>query len=128
MVSMLSRMAPKKGWTKKDWEEYARDLSDRIGEALDYFCHNISGDPLYECYESHMDLDLWDLVNEFADWGAGHLSPLITQKDVKMVGEMPKDVYDRFSEELKRRIEEVARAEREEAERIARELGEELEE
>jgi len=90
---------------KSNWKEFAEEISDKVASALDYWCQNVSGDPVEDCYAAHSNLDLYDLAQEFAGWSRFG----ITEEDLKLLEEMPDDVYEEYSERLKSRIEEVAR-------------------
>mgnify|MGYP001626480669 CR=1 FL=1 len=89
--------------TKKGWEEFAKDISEKVAEALDYFCWNISGDTPLECYSAHSDFDLFDLAQEFAGWSASG----ITEEELELLREMPDDIHDKYSRRLQRQIEKV---------------------
>jgi hypothetical protein len=106
-----------------DWEDFGWDIVDKVFRALDYWCHNVSGDDLWECYSIHTDMSLYDLANEFADWSVSR----ITQRDLELLSKMPEKYYKKFDSYVRKRIEEVARRLYEEAKELAKELGEELE-
>lgn len=89
--------------TREEWEEFARELYEKVGEALDYWCWNVSGDPAIVCYESHADRDLYELAEEFVDWS--HFG--ITKEDLELLEEMPEDIYRKYSEKMQKAIEKV---------------------
>ncbi len=91
--------------TKKGWEEFAKDISERVAEALDYFCWNISGDPAIVCYANHSDLALYELAEEFAGWSVSG----ITEEELELLREMPDDIHDKYSRKLQRQIERAIR-------------------
>jgi len=92
-----------------DWEEFAEDIYEKVGEALDYFCWHITGDTPLHCYIAHMDRDLYDLAEEFAGWSQFG----ITEKDIELLREMPFDISRKYSEKMQRAIEKVVRELRE---------------
>ena len=88
---------------KSNWKEFAEEISDKVASALDYWCWNVSGDPVEDCYAAHADLDLYDLAQECAGWSRFG----ITEEDLKLLEEMPDDVYEEYNGKLKARIEVV---------------------
>jgi len=84
-----------------NWKEFAEEITDKVASALDYWCWNVSGDPVEDCYAAHADLDLYDLAQEFAGWSRFG----ITEEDLKLLEEMPDDVYEEYNGKLKARIE-----------------------
>jgi len=87
----------------KDWEEFIREIKEKVAEALDYYCWNVTGDTPLECYSAHQDLDLYDLVEEFSGWSRYN----ITEKDLERLREAPEKIYDKYNWELKKEIEKV---------------------
>jgi len=87
--------------TKDDfWEDYGWRIVDKVGRALDYWCHNVIGEPLYDCYANHVVLDLYDLAEKFVGWSISG----ITMGDLKLLRMMPKRYYDKFNRYIKREI------------------------
>ena len=103
--------------TRKEWEEIAEDIADRVLGAVDYFCWNVSGDTPADCYAAHQDLDLFDLANEFIGYSYN-----ISEEDVKALEEMPDDIYEKYNKYVKERIEKAALENMKEARKIEREL------
>ncbi|HDH44750.1 MAG TPA: hypothetical protein ENG66_05100 [Thermococcus sp.] len=91
--------------TRREWEEFAEEIYEKVGEALDYWCWEISGDPVIVCYESHADRDLYELAEEFVGWSTFG----ITEEDLELLREMPDDIYEKYSEKMRRAIERVIR-------------------
>ncbi len=89
--------------TRKEWEEFAEEIYEKVGEALDYWCWNVSGDPAIVCYESHATLDLYELAEEFVNWSTFG----ITEEDLELLREMPEDIFRKYSEKMQRAIERV---------------------
>lgn len=87
----------------KDWEDFLKDIKERVAEALDYYCWNITGDTPLECYSVHQDRDLYDLAEEFAEWSSFG----ITKRDLELLEKAPEKIYDKYSWELKKEIEKV---------------------
>jgi len=87
----------------KDWEDFLKDVKEKVTDALDYFCWNITGDTPLECYSAHQDLDLYDLAEEFSGWSRFN----ITEKDLERLREAPNHLYDKYSRELQKEIERV---------------------
>lgn len=102
-----------------DWESFGWDIVGKVLSALDYWCHRVSGDTLLECYSSHMDVGLYELADEFADWSASG----ITRRDLELLKKMPEKYYKKFDSHVRKRIEEVV----EELSKEEEELREELE-
>lgn len=97
---MVSKMK-----TRREWEEFAQEIYDKVAEALDYYCWNVYGGTVSECYEAHADMDLYDLAEEFAGWSRFG----ITEEDLELLREMPDDISDKYSDRLRRAIESVLR-------------------
>lgn len=89
--------------SRKEWEEFAEELVEKIEEALDYWCWNVTGESAYECYVHHSSLDLGELADEFAEWSNFG----ITKTDLELLEEMPEDIYEKYTEKLQRDIERV---------------------
>jgi len=89
---------------------------DKVLDALHYFCWNISGDPAVRCFEGHADLSLYDLVEEFVGMSG------ITERDLRLLRRMPKEVYYRLDARVTQEIESIVEELR------SRWGGEELEE
>lgn len=96
----------KKRMTRKEWEEFLRNLVDTILEDVDYWCWNISGDTVTDCYSTHANSDLWELANNFASPYGGTYG--ITEEDVKKLEEAPEDLYDKYNHILQERLEKAA--------------------
>ena len=88
---------------KKEWEEFAESLVDKIEEALDYFCQNITGDTPLGCYSAHQGLDLYEMASEFANWSRFG----ITDRDIRLLAHMPAAIYRKYTKKLQNDIEEV---------------------
>lgn len=110
--------------TRREWEEFAESIVDRVGEALDYWCWELSGGPVADCYSAHTGMDLYDLASEFVGWSVSG----ITEEDLELLQEMPEDIYDKYSTKLQESIEKVARKLEKERRKILREIGEKWEE
>jgi len=89
--------------TREEWEEFAEEIFEKVGEALDYWCWEVSGDPAIVCYEAHADKDLYELAEEFVGWSTFG----ITEEDLELLREMPDDIYERFSKRMQNAIERV---------------------
>jgi len=87
-----------------NWEDFGWEIVNKVSRALDYWCHNVSGDPLLVCYSAHENLSLYDLAQEFVDWVSG-----ITEKDLELLRKMPRKYYDKFDKYIKGEIERVVR-------------------
>jgi len=82
--------------------EKAEYWADRVGEALDYYCWNIYDDAL-ECYMSHSDKSLGDLIDEFS----GDSYPWISEKEANEFDNEKDEVIQLAESILQERIEEV---------------------
>ena len=91
--------------SREKWKELAEEIAEKVAEALDYWCWNVSPDTPAECYAAHSDLDLYSLAEEFAGWSRFG----ITDTDIELLKEMPEDIFDEVSRELQRKIERVVR-------------------
>ena len=89
--------------TREEWEEFAEEIFEKVGEALDYWCWEVSGDPAIVCYEAHADKDLYELAEEFVGWSDFG----ITEEDLELLREMPDDIYERYSKRMQNAIERV---------------------
>jgi len=89
--------------TREEWEEFAEEIYEKVGEALDHWCWNVSGDPAIVCYESHANDDLYELAEEFVGWSDFG----ITEEDLELLREMPEDIYERYSKRMQNTIERV---------------------
>ena len=88
---------------KDFWEDFGWEIVNKVGRALDYWCHEVSGDTLYDCYSAHAERDLYELAEEFAGWSISR----ITEKDLKLLQKMPRKYYDKFNKYIKGEIERV---------------------
>jgi len=87
----------------RDWESFIEDIKEKVAEALDYFCWEITGDTPLDCYSAHQDRDLYDLAEEFVGWSSFG----ITKRDLERLREAPDNIYNRYSKELQKEIEKV---------------------
>ena len=101
--SMQARPMVSKFKTREEWEEFAKELYEKVGEALDYFCWNISGDTALDCYSGHSSSDLYELAEEFAGWSSFG----ITEEDLELLREMPEDIFEKYSHKMQDTIEKV---------------------
>ncbi len=86
-----------------DWKKVGEKILEKVATALDYWCWNVSGDSVLDCYCAHADLELFDLASEFLNWSSFN----ITEEDLKILEEMPDNIYDELNHELQTRIEKV---------------------
>ena len=87
--------------SRKEWEDFAEEIYDKVAEALDRWCWHITGDTPLDCYIAHSDRGLFELAEEFLGMEG------ITEEDLELLREMPDDIYDKYSEKLQRAIERV---------------------
>lgn len=88
----------------ENWEEYIKDLSERILDSLDYWCWNISGDTLLDCYCAHVNLEPLELAEEFLGSGESYK---VTEEDLKMLEIMPDRYYNKLKKMIQQSIEET---------------------
>jgi len=86
-----------------DWKNVGCEILEKVCEALDYWCWNISEDSVLDCYCTHMDMDLYDLALGFINWSTFD----ITDEDLKILEEMPYEIYIELNDELQTKIENV---------------------
>jgi len=96
------------------WEDFAQEIVDKVSDALDYFCWEVSGDTPLECYSAHADLGLYELVEEFVNWS--HFG--ITEKDLELLREMPDQIYDKIYDKYTAKLQNMI-------ERVVKELAKE---
>jgi len=101
--SMNAKPMVSKIKTEEEWEEFAKEIYEKVGEALDYFCWNITGDTALDCYSSHSSFDLYELAEEFAEWSNFG----ITREDIELLKEMPEHIFRKYSEKMQNTIEKV---------------------
>jgi hypothetical protein len=104
-----------------NWEEFGEEIMYKVGRALDRWCWEISGDDALSCYVAYTDMSLYELAEEFAGWSYSG----ITERDLELLREMPRDIYEKYDARLREKIERVVEELREEAEELAREVCEE---
>ena len=97
-----------------DWEEFGRDIADKVVSAVEHYCTEVSDDPL-ECLTIRADESLYDLAEEFAGSSSD-----ITEEDLELLRQMPEDVYEKYSEHVGREIEDILRATEREVEDLCR--------
>ena len=85
-----------------DYYKLGRKILIKVLDAIDYWCWNISGNTVYECYCAHYDLGLYDIACMFVGYSYG-----ITEEDIKILEEMPDDIYEKLDNELNSRLESV---------------------
>jgi hypothetical protein len=91
-----------------DWEEFGRSVAEAVIEAVDYWCSEVTGDDPLSCFESHMEMGLYDLAGEFVGYAG------ISERDLELLEEMPDEIYDKYEGYVRREIERVVvRLERE---------------
>jgi hypothetical protein len=105
---------------RRKWEEFGRDILERVAEGLDYWCYNVIGDPLLECYQAHQGMSLYELAELFSDWSVTGIG----KKDLEMLEKMPEDIYEKFNKEIQRRIDRVVKQLEKERKKTEKELGE----
>ncbi len=71
--------------------EEVQEIIDKVLEAVDYFCWNITGDTAIDCYSAHSISDLYELVEEFV--GVGYSG--LTNDDLEYIQNLPDDIYDK---------------------------------
>lgn len=104
-----------------NWDEFGSMIAYDVLRSLDYWCWEVSGDDALSCYADHMDMSLYELAEEFAGWSYSG----ITERDLELLREMPRDIYEKYDAEVREKIEKVVEKLREEAEELAREVCEE---
>jgi len=90
-------------YTHEEWEEIASNIMEKVAEAIDHWCWNISPDPVIDCYSAHSDFDLYELADIFLGTSG------ITEEDLGLLRRVPKAIYDKYNSELQRRIDEVVK-------------------
>lgn len=88
-------------WDESDWEEFAEGIKDKVEEALDEWCWDISGDTAIECYANHSDMGLYELAEEFEGMKG------IDDEDIELIQEMPEGIYKEVSNEIQKDVEGV---------------------
>lgn len=85
-----------------DWGERAKEIKDKIIDAIWYFCFNVSGDDPVDCITSHIGIDLYELASLYqGSWYS------ITERDLSDLERMPDEVYDSLSAELEQDLEDL---------------------
>jgi len=87
--------------THEEWEEIASNIMEKVAEAIDYWCWNISPSPVIDCYSAYSGFSLYELADIFLGKSG------ITEEDLRLLRRVPRAVYDKFNRELQRRIDEV---------------------
>jgi len=91
--------------TRKEWKEFAEEIYEKVAEALDYWCWEVTGETPLECYIHHSDKDLYELAEEFVGWSRFG----ITEEDLELLREMPEDIFEKYSKRMQDAIEKVIR-------------------
>jgi len=89
--------------TRAQWEEFLRDLSDRVIDAVHYWCWNVGPDTPASCFSTHALYGLWELANEFVGYTYG-----ISEEDIKLLEKAPEDLYDKYSQKVSEHFEAEA--------------------
>jgi uncharacterized protein YfeS len=77
------------------WDEYGDLVASRVLRALYLSC----GDSA-TCYEAHAGKSLYELAEEFA----GKPGYDITERDLELLREMPRDIYEKCDTEVREEI------------------------
>ena len=107
-------MKPK---TKKEWDEFGKNLIDKVMDAVDEFCSMTwsgIGEPTYKCYESLAYSGLYELVQQFVE------EEELPEDFLRLLDEMPDDIYKKYDRLLQRKLEKAAREEKVEHEEALR--------
>jgi hypothetical protein len=77
------------------WEEYGNLIACKVLRALELLCNDST-----VCYEAYMGRSLYELAEEFA----GKPGYDITEEDLELLREMPRDIYEKYDAEVREEI------------------------
>jgi hypothetical protein len=81
------------------WEEYGDLMACKVLRALELLCGDSKA-----CYEAYMGRSLYELAEEFAGRPDYH----ITEEDLELLREMPRDIYEKYDAEVREGIKVLA--------------------
>jgi len=87
--------------SRAEWERIADSIVNEIYNEIHYFCWHISDEPVYECFYTHAIEDLYTLASIYIREDA--------ERKLKLIGEMPDDIYDKYNMKLQRMLERTAK-------------------
>ena len=61
MFRMKGKPMVSKLKSRKEWEQFAEEIYEKVTEALDYWCWEVTGESALECYIGHSGKDLYEL-------------------------------------------------------------------
>lgn len=86
------------------WDK-GMEILEKVAEALDCWCWEITWDTALDCYRNHQLQDFYEMAVEFVNWSSFG----ITKEDIEFLEELPEEIYERLNAELQDRIERVVR-------------------
>lgn len=87
--------------SRAEWESIADSIVREVYNEVHYWCWNISPEPVSECFYTHANEDLYTLASIYIREGA--------DEKLKLLDEMPKDIYDKYNRKLQRMLEKTAK-------------------
>lgn len=87
--------------SRREWESIADSIVREVYDAVHYWCWNVSPEPASECFSTHAIEDLYSLASMY-------LKEDVDEK-LKLLQEMPSDIYDKFNRKLQSMLERTAR-------------------
>jgi hypothetical protein len=96
-----SRKRHKRGVKQINWEEFGYKVVDEVYNAVIHWClNNYRGDALVKCLEHYSKKSLYEVANDFISFID------VSFEDLKLLKQMPKDIYRKCEEELRMMLEE----------------------
>jgi hypothetical protein len=97
---------------KSEIDELLRKYDELIElalEKIDYWCWNVSGDPVEECYAAHSTLGLGEIIDMYLE---KRDRELLEKIENELIAKMGKEKFDKYlskkEAEITRRLERVA--------------------
>jgi hypothetical protein len=81
---------------KEFWEKLGSEIVDEILDSIEYWCWKVTTDPVEDCYVVLSENSLIELAELFTD------------VDLKLLKEMPKEIYEKYEAIVKKELQRTA--------------------
>jgi len=73
-----------------------KNIIDKLLEKIDYYCWNVSGDTVCECYSAHCNRDLYEMANIYLEY-----------PDIYIIETISDEIYKRYNEVFQKKVEKL---------------------
>jgi hypothetical protein len=87
-----------------DWERFGMDIAGKVIYYVELWCLAGTDEPELACVEKYVDMGLYDLAGMFQRLSLG-----ITEEDLKLLEQMPRDIYAKYDEYVRKSLKKLYR-------------------